>query len=179
MLEVIAKIVWLLLPAYTPNNFAVLLGGGRPIDLGRNFIDGKRILGDGKTFRGFFGGVAGGIFVANVQYGIEKLTGVEIYSSLSYSEFFVLTFLLTLGAMLGDSVGSFLKRRFGYERGEPFPVVDQLTFLLISLAIASTSDAFWKLFDTTTVLLAIVITPPLHVFVNFLAYMLKLKEVPW
>ncbi len=46
MFEVV-KTIWLLLPAYTPNNFAVLFGGGTPIDLGKKFIDGKRILGDG------------------------------------------------------------------------------------------------------------------------------------
>jgi len=43
--------VWLMLPAYIPNNAAVLGGGGRPIDGGRT-LGGHRMLGDGKTWRG-------------------------------------------------------------------------------------------------------------------------------
>ncbi len=179
MLDLIARTVWLMLPAYTPNNFAVLVGGGKPIDLGKSFVDGRRILGDGKTFRGFIGGVAGGVFIANVQYGIEKALGFEVFASLHYAEFFILTFLLAFGAMLGDALGSFIKRRFGYERGARFPVIDQLTFLLIALLLASFSSAFWKLFSYEVIVVALVLTPILHVSVNYLAYKLNLKEVPW
>ncbi len=173
------QVLWLLLPAYTPNNFAVLLGGGKPLDLGRNFIDGKRILGDGKTVRGFVSGVAGGILTANVQFCLECYTGLKIYSSLPYSEFFVLTFLLSFGAMAGDSLGSFVKRRFGIERGGKFPVFDQLTFLFVSLLISSLYPAFWKLFDIAKIVIGILITPLLHVLTNCIAYKLNLKDVPW
>jgi len=51
MLELILKTIWLLLPAYTPNNFAVIFGGGTPLDFGKKFIDGRRILGGGKTVK--------------------------------------------------------------------------------------------------------------------------------
>ena len=47
---------WLMLPAYVPNNFAAIFGGGTPLDMGRVFQDGERALGDGKTFRGTFAG---------------------------------------------------------------------------------------------------------------------------
>ena len=33
---------------------ARLFGGGKPIDMGKNFSDNKRILGDGKTIRASF-----------------------------------------------------------------------------------------------------------------------------
>ena len=77
MFDLVLTTIWLLIPAYTPNNFAVLVGGGRPIDFGKNFIDGKRILGNGKTVRGFIGGLAGGILCANLQYALEKLFNFE------------------------------------------------------------------------------------------------------
>ncbi len=51
LLETIVIAFWAMLPAYVPNNAAVLAGGGRPIDGGRTW-DGKRVLGDGKTWRG-------------------------------------------------------------------------------------------------------------------------------
>ncbi|MFD1527454.1 CDP-archaeol synthase, partial [Halolamina salina] len=46
MLELIADALWAMLPAYVPNNAAVLAGGGRPIDGGRT-LGGARLLGDG------------------------------------------------------------------------------------------------------------------------------------
>lgn len=179
MLEKLLLALWLLLPAYTPNNFAVITGGGKPIDLGKNFFDQKRIFGDGKTFRGFFGGVAGGVLVANVQYSIEKFFNLQFYSLLNYSDFFILTLLLAFGAMLGDLIGSFIKRRFGYKRGEMLPVFDQLTFLFVSLAIASTFKPFWYLFDLEIIVVGILITPIAHISANIIAYKLRLKDVPW
>ena len=178
MFEVV-KTIWLLLPAYTPNNFAVLFGGGTPIDLGKKFIDGKRILGDGKTIRGFIAGVLGGLLVAHVQILIERFAGFRFYSELPYNQFFQLAFLLAFGAMVGDALGSFIKRRFGVERGKCFPVLDQLTFLLVAYAFASISPAFSILFTMKIMVIGIVITPVLHLVVNVIAYVLKLKEVPW
>ena len=52
--EIILQALWLILPAYVANASAVLVGGGTPVDSGKNWKDGKRILGDGKTWRGFF-----------------------------------------------------------------------------------------------------------------------------
>src|SRR2546422_10015344 len=43
---------WFLLPAYVANPMAVVFGGGTPMDFGRALRDGRRILGDGKTWRG-------------------------------------------------------------------------------------------------------------------------------
>ncbi len=179
MFEILLKVIWLLLPAYTPNNFAVLLGGLKPMDFGKNFFDGRRILGDGKTFSGFFGGILGGILVANVQRVLEMHFGFRLLSSLPYIEFFYFTFALSFGSMAGDAFGSFFKRRLGFERGARFPFVDQLTFLVFALAFASLTKAFWVLFGILEVILAFIITPLLHLGINFLAYKMKLKDVPW
>lgn len=179
MFEVVLKVIWVLLPAYTPNNFAVLLGGLKPMDFGKYFIDGRRILGDGKTISGFFGGILGGIFIANVQRVLEMYFNINIFASLPYSEFFYLVLAFTFGSMIGDSIGSFFKRRLGFERGKSFPILDQLTFLLFALAFASLTKAFWKLFGFLEIVLALFITPILHLAINLLAYKMKLKEVPW
>src|SRR3989475_6474876 len=52
---------WFLLPAYVANPMAVVFGGGTPMDFGRTLRDGRRLLGDGKTWRGVGGGVASGV----------------------------------------------------------------------------------------------------------------------
>ena len=180
MLDILAATVWLLLPAYTPNNFAVVFGGGTPIDMGRKFIDGKRILGDGKTIRGFVAGVLGGLLVAHIQRFVETLAGVGLYSSLDYSSFFILAFCLAFGALTGDLIGSFVKRRVGVERGASFPVLDQLGFLIVAMGFAYLfSPDFGKLFTRSIILTGIIITPLLHLSANVIAYKLGLKDVPW
>jgi CDP-2,3-bis-(O-geranylgeranyl)-sn-glycerol synthase len=180
MLDVIVRTIWLLLPAYTPNNFAVVFGGGRPIDMGKKFVDGKRVLGDGKTVRGFVAGVLGGLFVAHVQRVVENFAGIGLYSSLEYSSFLTLAFCLAFGALVGDMAGSFVKRRVGVERGASFPVLDQLGFLLVAFAFAySFSPDFGRLFTRSVILTGIVITPALHLFANIVAYKLGMKDVPW
>ncbi len=181
LFSMVAETLWIMLPAYTPNNFAVVFGGGTPIDFGRNFVDGKRILGDGKTFRGFTGGLLGGLLVANVEYFLERLVGVHIFSSLPYFSFLKLAFVLAFGALAGDCLGSFVKRRFGVERGAKFPLLDQYDFLFISLLLAWLVDrsAFKSLYTPQVVLLAVVLTPLLHRLANVIAYRLGLKDVPW
>ena len=58
-----------MLPVYTANNCATLFGGGPPLDGGKYFYDGKRILGDNKTYKGFILGTLGGI-IAGVLLAI-------------------------------------------------------------------------------------------------------------
>ncbi len=53
-------------PAFFANGGMTFTGGGKPIDKGKNFIDGKRIFGDGKTWSGLIGGILSGIFIGFV-----------------------------------------------------------------------------------------------------------------
>ena len=62
--QFIFDILVFVLPLYFGNAAPTILGGGPPIDRGRYWRDGKRILGDGKTIRGFWAAVLVGIFVA-------------------------------------------------------------------------------------------------------------------
>ena len=149
-------------PAYCANATPVLAGGGTRIDFGKNFYDGKRIFGNNKTFRGFFFGLAIGILVGSMEC---VLFGFPI----------LFIMLIPLGALVGDLAGAFLKRRLGIAPGGLLPIVDQVDFVIgaivfsFPLAIVS-----WEL--AVTVLL---ITPPIHLFTNFLAYKMKLKRNPW
>lgn len=178
-LYIILTTFWLLLPSYVPNNFAVVFGGGKPIDLGRNFIDGARLLGDGKTIRGFVAGGLGGLLVAHIQLLIENLLDFNIYSSMVYTSFMGIVIGLAFGALIGDMAGSFIKRRFKVKRGDKIPLLDQLDFLIFALLAASLSTEFTTLFTIPVIIAAFIITPILHILTNFIAYKLGLKEVPW
>lgn len=171
--------VWLMLPAYLPNNVAVLVGGGRPIDGGHEWA-GRRILGDGKTWRGTLVGTVVGILAATVlnaaNHDISSLLGV------TFPMFPLLVFVsLPLGAMLGDIAASFIKRRTGRERGASFPVVDQLDFVIGALVLTFLVSPVWFLstFSIAVLVVIIVITPVLHRATNIIGYLLGVKQEPY
>ena len=185
VLEIVFVALWAMLPAYVPNNAAVLAGGGRPIDGGRIW-GGRRVLGDGKTWRGTAVGTAAGLALA----GLLNLVNAPISDALGVGlpTFPVAVAVgLAFGAMLGDVGASFLKRRTGRERGAPFPLVDQLDFVVGALGLAAILSVIFSpgwftstFLDPVGVLVVvIVITPVLHVGTNGIAYLLGLKDEPW
>jgi len=147
-------------PAYCANAAPVIFGGGLPMDFGKVFWDGKPLFGKNKTFRGFLAGLAVGTFVGFVQNALFE------YSVL-------LGFMVSLGALVGDLSESFIKRRLDIPPGSPLPIADQLDFvagaLLFSLPVSPPDSLI-------TVLVIIVITPPIHILTNFLASRLGVKR---
>jgi len=153
----------ILLPIYCTNGAPVIFGGGRPIDSGRTLSDGQRILGDHKTIRGFASGlVVGGI--------------VGVFESLLLSQdLLMIAILASLGALLGDLAGAFAKRRLRIKPGRPLPVLDQLDFAIgaiMMLAIVSNVSL-------GTILIVILVTPPIHLLTNVGAFALGLKSTYW
>ncbi|WP_255196542.1 CDP-2,3-bis-(O-geranylgeranyl)-sn-glycerol synthase [Halorarius litoreus] len=167
--------LWAILPAYLPNSAAVVVGGGHPIDGGRTWR-GRRLLGDGKTWRGFVGGTLAGIGLALGQNTLAPALSPGLPT-------FPLPVVvsLPLGAMLGDLTGSFLKRRSGRERGAPLPIVDQLGFVVAALALSVVVAPAWTTATFTLPVLAavLVVTPLVHLATNAGAYLLGLKNEPW
>lgn len=179
LFAVVATGIWAMLPAYIPNNVAVLGGGGPPIDGGRRWR-GARLLGDGKTWRGTAFGIAAGILVAVLLNAIHGQ--IVAVLGLSLPEFSMAVALsLPTGAMLGDITASFLKRRTGRARGAAFPVVDQLDFVVLALLLTLAVDPAWfgAVFTWPVLVVVLLLTPALHVGTNVIAYLLDLKDEPW
>ena len=176
---ILATAIWAMLPAYVPNNAAVLGGGGRPIDGGRR-LGGARLLGDGKTWRGTLVGIAAGVAVG-LLLGVlrDPVSGFLGLGLPSFSPGALLA--LPTGAMLGDIAASFLKRRTGRERGRPFPGLDQLDFVAGALLLAAIVDLGWfrAVFTGPVLVAVLVLTPALHLLTNGIAYVLGLKDEPW
>lgn len=171
--------LWAMLPAYVPNNAAVVVGGGRPVDGGRT-LGGRRLLGDGKTWRGTAGGIVAGVVLAVGLDGLAPATGDLV--GLALPGFPPLVALaLPAGAMLGDVLASFLKRRTGRQRGAAAPLLDQLDFVVGALvAVAVVAPAWVRTTFTLEVVVAVlVVTPLLHLATNVLAYVAGLKAEPW
>ncbi|MDI3482607.1 MAG: CDP-2,3-bis-(O-geranylgeranyl)-sn-glycerol synthase [Candidatus Methanomethylophilaceae archaeon] len=177
--------LWLALPALLPNSAAVLFGGGTPIDMGRSWR-GRRILGDGKTWTGFIGGAAAGIALGLILIGVAVLAGWEDNGGFGpIDQALGVITALSIGSLLGDMLGSFIKRRLGIPRGAKFPILDQYDFLIGAFIIVgicypqwlynSYLDG-WRLLALLTLLVA---TPLLHRLMNILGYRMGKKEVPW
>jgi CDP-2,3-bis-(O-geranylgeranyl)-sn-glycerol synthase len=177
--------IWLMLPSLLPNSAAVLFGGGMPVDMGRS-RKGKRLLGDGKTWRGLVGGICAGISLGIVQLYIAfPFDRLQYFGFGGFPENLGVIVALATGCLLGDMAGSFVKRRLDMGRGEKALLMDQYTFLLGSMVLVLVTfpewflDHFWR-GDTWVSLLAIlIIAPLLHRGVNIIGYRLGLKKVPW
>jgi len=165
------KAVWFALPAYIANASPVVLARvlkrRHPLDMGAKFVDGKRVLGDSKTIEGFVFGISMGFLTGLVQGMLVDGVWVHVLRG----------FVLGFGAMVGDSLGSFIKRRMGLRPGQPAPLLDQAMFIAVALLFAYMAKLYPLTMFQTIFLL--VFTPVLHIVSNVFAYILKLKDVPW
>ena len=168
---------WIMLPAYLPNPVAAVTGGGTPVDFCRTFPDGRRVLGDGKTYRGFLCGVLAGIAVGLVQIALTNQFGWEILPRHTLAS----VCLLSVGALLGDMGKSLIKRRLGKDRGAKWPIADQYDLVVGAFLLLLIFDPAWLFANVTLPVLVIIIilTPVLHRVVNIIGYIGGVKDVPW
>jgi CDP-2,3-bis-(O-geranylgeranyl)-sn-glycerol synthase len=173
----VADALWLMFPAYVANSSAVLFAGTLPIDLGKKFSDGRRILGPGKTFRGLIGGTMTGVTVGVIQQALRMHTQLGVPS---FDPIFVVI-TLSFGALLGDIVKSFFKRRLGFEKGASFPIADQYDFVAGALLFTYIFFPEWLTlnFVAPVLIAVIVLTAPIHLMVNYLGFRLGKKDVWW
>lgn len=171
----LVRLFLFILPAYFANSSPVLLGGGKPIDFGKKFIDKKRIFGDGKTILGFVAGIVCGTLVGVLLAYALHGTQFAIYETqLDYAWG---GFLLSLGTMLGDLAGSFAKRRLGMPQGKPSLVMDQLSFFLFAIAFSTLANP--QVLSLWGVAFLAVATYFVHKGANIFANRTGLKKVPW
>ena len=183
--EIILQALWLIFPAYVANASAVIVGGGIPIDFGKKWKDGKRILGDGKTWRGLFSGTFMGMttgfglavaayYINSSEYGFLNLTNYE-----GFPLMIPIIFSVCFGALLGDVIESFFKRRIGKDRGENWFFFDQLDFILGALFFSFLMSGLLQLLGVTSynwfmenlfpwqIVVLLIFTPLFHIIANF------------
>jgi CDP-2,3-bis-(O-geranylgeranyl)-sn-glycerol synthase len=89
-----------------------------PIDAGRTFLDGQRLFGRSKTWRGLLASLLAASAVA-AALGHSVSLGIEF----------------AILAMVGDLMSSFIKRRIRLESSHNAPVLDQLFESLLPLYV--------------------------------------------
>ncbi len=175
--------IWFGLPAWIANSTPVIFGGGTPIDRRRVFRDGHRLLGDGKTIRGFVVGVLLGTLTSVVQGAVAPhilpvlMEYVVVTTEMQALLFIdpITGFLLSLGALMGDLVGSFAKRRIDVKSGNPAPVLDQIGFIIMALIFVSPIIQPAAVY----VYILVAMTLGVHWVSNAIGFLLGLKDNPW
>jgi CDP-2,3-bis-(O-geranylgeranyl)-sn-glycerol synthase len=178
MLDMIIEVIYFLLPVYVSNMASVASAKipiwNKPIISEKTKWRGKPIFGANKTWRGAIFGIVFGFafYILQIywqQTGIMSQYELHDYSSL------LLGFLLASGAIIGDLVESFVKRRIGIKPGERFMPWDQIDHafaaMVLALIVIDLNGRF--------IMLGLFLTFILHIFTNFLGFKLRLRKTLW
>lgn len=135
-----------------------------PIDHGATW-KGIRIFGDHKTYRGYVSGILLGSLsaVALHKLGIfgDTITTTAVMGA-----------VLGFGALLGDSIKSFFKRRAHVPSGKAWFPFDQLDYIVGGLICI----APWQLFNAAQIGVITVTYFCLHILSTNIGFLLGLKK---
>ena len=155
-----------MLPAYAANMAPPFLkfwpGWNRPIN--------RVLLGDHKTVVGFAFGVVVGTFAAYIQSRIGWSQSI-----LSSSNWLAIGIAQGFGAMAGDSIKSFAKRRMGIAPGNPWIPADQLDFVVGALVLMLPVIRLgWM-----DIAVIVAVTFAGDIAVNHLSFLLGIRSTKW
>lgn len=185
MIEAIALTLWLFLPAGLANMAPVFAAHwnlwpqlDRPIDGGKTWR-GKRLFGEHKTIRGFIAGWLVALIFVWIQVWLfnNSLWLRELSQDvLDYSQLNIIIWAsaLSLGALGGDAIKSFFKRRLNVEPGQSWVPFDQLDYvagtIFASLLVVQLPIKYY--------LIAAVLGLALHPLATIIGWLFKMKEQP-
>lgn len=158
----------------------------RPIDNGKKFLDNKRIFGDHKTWKGFFGYVFFNIVTAVFCGFLYNFFNLNQYDFIYQSFLNAISFNLILGALFGlayalfELPNSFLKRRLNIRSGKSIKGWKKVFFIFLDQAdsvfgVCLVVALFHPMsigFYLTYVLLGAVV----HILINMLLYLVGLRK---
>ena len=174
----ILVMIWVKLP--------ILKFAARPLDLGKNFIDGRRIFGDNKTWKGIIGYVLFNV-IFTVLWGL--ICHGANWESLNY--FYMthdntLTYNLLIGVLLGlgyslfELPNSFLKRRMDIKPGKSISGFWKVFFIFLDQAdsVFGVALVVWFFYDLGIIfyLVYVLVGALTHLILNMLLYFMKLRK---
>lgn len=172
------KCFYLMLPAYFANMAPVIVKKidflNFPVDFGKE-LGKKPLFGKHKTFRGIVFGVVFAVIAAYIQYSLYGIEFFRDISFMNYKNWLLLGFLMGLGALTGDLVKSFFKRRLGIAPGAKFVPFDQTDFVMGALVFMLPVFRLDLKIFSASLLLSFV----LHIAVNHIAFYLKIRNEKW
>ena len=169
---VIINLIWFFAAAGVANMSATLSAKilphwDMPIDFGYK-LQGKELFGPHKTWRGLVCGTltAGVVFIFQRAvwsgYGWNGFQDLPIYFG----------FAIGFGALAGDLIESFLKRRVGIGSGRSWFPFDQIDWVIGAFVVAS----FFVRLSWWVWVIALIIGLVLHMSVKYTGYYLKIDN---
>jgi CDP-2,3-bis-(O-geranylgeranyl)-sn-glycerol synthase len=162
----IVELLYMMLPIYFANMAPPFVRywrwWNRPIS--------KRRLGSHKTVLGFFLGIAAAILTAFLQSRIHWHGNL-----VSYEQWFLLGLSSGCGAMIGDSLKSYFKRRLQIAPGQSWIPADQLDFILGGLL----SLSFWVRLGWLDVIIILTVSFVGDILINHLSFQLGIRNTRW
>lgn len=167
----IAQALYFFLPAYAANMAPVFV---KKLDMFDWPVDaGTGILGSHKTWRGIFFGIGAAILVAYIQS--RYAASFPNLSIANYEEWIGLGFLLGLGALAGDSVKSYFKRKKRIKPGGRWIPWDQIDYVIGGLALS-----YFVFFPGLRIAVILLFASfILHYIVSWIGYDFGLRRHPW
>lgn len=173
-MHLILSVIWFFAPAGMANMAPIVFNRlpflAVPVDFGKTWR-GKQIFGPHKTYRGLVVGVIVAIATAYLQKIFYP--HFESLALVDYTQINIvwLGVLQGLGALGGDLVKSFAKRRLNIPSGRSWVPFDQTDAIFGALLLTS----FLVDLSLRQIVAAVVIFGSLHPLANLLGYALKFK----
>ena len=171
--------LYFILPAYFANIIPVLVKKinflAWPVDFGKKL--GKNYLfGSHKTWRGLFFATLGGFVFFYVQRLLYQLGVFQNLSLIDYNAFpFWFGALLGFGAIFGDLMKSFFKRRLSIAPGKRWVPFDQIDLVIGALVFS----LFYYVADFWIWAYLCIVTIPLHIIFKYLGYWSGISKQKW
>lgn len=174
-MNLVETVFWLFLPAAVANMVPILFSKmpvfDTPVDFGKKY-HGQAIVGPHKTYRGFIVGVAAAVLVVYLQKKLFFHTLNLAYINYPQINVLKLGFLLGFGALFGDLLKSFIKRRLGKKSGSPWPPYDQIDWVIGAVVFVG----FYIPLESKQVVVALIMFGLLHPLASLVGYKLGLKK---
>jgi CDP-2,3-bis-(O-geranylgeranyl)-sn-glycerol synthase len=182
------KSIYFIVPAYFANMAPVLAQKiklfenlNKPIDSGIELSDKQPLFGKNKTYRGFAVAIIAGLIGAYLQmwlynYSFFKSVSLGIDYSNPLNPLF-LGILLGVGALVGDLVKSFFKRRIAIKSGKSFVPWDQIDFVLGSYLFVM--PIYYSYINWLLILSSLIMSFFFHIIVNHAAFYLGIRKEKW
>jgi CDP-2,3-bis-(O-geranylgeranyl)-sn-glycerol synthase len=182
-LTFILSCLYLFLPAYFANMTPPLMRRANlfnfldvEVDFGKRFL-GEPIFGKHKCWRGVIFGVIFGMLVAGFQLWLYQFPAIQKISLVDYQKIniWIFGFLISAGAVFGDLLFAFIKRRLRLEPGARFLPFDQTNYVIG----AALSLTLYLKINILVWITLFILTFLLHIIANRLGYHLKLHRAKW
>tara|TARA_Y100000310_G_C20580310_1_gene762637 strand:+ start:395 stop:937 length:543 start_codon:yes stop_codon:yes gene_type:complete len=180
MVNILLQAAYVMVPAYFANMAPVLTKRilsslAKPID-GGMMLGGRPLFGRNKTWRGFLMAVVFSVIITFLQSVFSSNVLFADLGLVPYATVWLpLGILMGVGAIGGDLVESFIKRRLGKEPGKRFLPWDQIDFVLGALILSS------LIVDYSMVIILTIIGVSFfgHIIVKRMGYWLKVHDEKW